>query len=140
MFKRILLPTDFSTSAEAALALARNHFPDATRLLLHVLDPKQLAQEIGTSVSVGEKRYAIETASLTRLQSLAEPGEETAVRVGTAADIILEHADAWDADLIVMGTHGRTGLAHFLNGSVAERVVRFARRPVLIEHERSEAS
>ncbi len=138
MFKRILLPTDFSSSAHAALTLARSHFPEATRLLLHVLEPKQLAQEIGTSVSAPEKRLELEEAALARLRAVADSGEEAAVRVGGAADIILEHADAWNADLIVMGTHGRTGLAHFLNGSVAEQVVRHARRPVLIEHERAD--
>ena len=63
MFHRILLPTDFSTSAEAAIALARRHYPQSARLLLHVLDPKRLAQEIGTDVAAHEKREAIEQAA-----------------------------------------------------------------------------
>ncbi len=57
------------------------------------------------------------------------------MRTGRAADGIRAEADAWGADLILMGTHGRTGMAHFLNGSVAEAVVRLAKCPVLIEHE-----
>jgi universal stress protein A len=55
----------------------------------------------------------------------------TTVRMGRPAPTIVEHADAVSADLIVMGTHGRTGFARMLIGSVAEQVVRSARCPVL---------
>lgn len=136
MFERILVPTDFSASADAALALARAHFPEAARLLLHVLDPKRIASEVNSSVSTKEERETMEAEILARLEAMARPGEESVVRVGTAAHTIVAHAHDWGADLIVMGTHGRTGLAHFLNGSVAEMVVRHARGPVLIEHEK----
>jgi nucleotide-binding universal stress UspA family protein len=136
MFTRILIPTDFSGSADAALDLARRHFPDATRCLLHVIDPQRVASSSLASVSAGDERRALEDKVLTQLQAHAVPGEECVVRVGSAADTILGKARAWEADLIVMGTHGRTGLDHFLNGSVAEQVVRHARRPVMIEHER----
>lgn len=63
------------------------------------------------------------------------------VRMGRPAKTIIEHAEAVHADLIVMGTRGRTGLAHMIAGSVAERVVRTAPCPVLtvgasgVEHE-----
>lgn len=136
MFQRILLPTDFSSSADAALRLARSHFPGAALLLLHVLNPRQLAEQIGPSVTADDRREEIEREARERLAALAGSAEETAVRVGPPAETILLHADEWDADLIVMGTHGRTGLALFLNGSVAEQVVRHGRLPVLIEHER----
>ena len=78
----------------------------------------------------------MEARELARLVDLAQARETAEVRIGTAAEGILHEARSWGADLIVMGTHGRTGLAHFLNGSVAETVVRLAKRPVLIEHER----
>ena len=55
----------------------------------------------------------------------------TEVRTGPAARMILEFATEKGIDLIVMGTHGRTGLAHIVMGSVAERVVRMAPCPVL---------
>lgn len=135
MFTRILLPTDFSTSANTALQLARRNFPDATRYLLHVLDPKRIASELRSTVSAKEEREAMEHKLLKQLKALSEPGEECIVSVGSAVETILDHTNSLNADLIVMGTHGRTGLAHFLNGSVAERVVRYADRPVLIEHE-----
>jgi universal stress protein A len=55
----------------------------------------------------------------------------TEVRRGRAATEILGTAREWNADLIVMGTHGRTGIAHVVMGSVAEKVVRLAPCPVL---------
>lgn len=136
MFTRILLPTDFSPSAQAALDLARRAFPDASRVLLHVLDPQRIANAVTSSVSAKEDREEFEREEWARLQAVATSGEECMVKIGAPAETILAQADVWAADLIVMGTHGRTGLAHFLNGSVAEQVVRHARRPVLIEHER----
>jgi nucleotide-binding universal stress UspA family protein len=51
--------------------------------------------------------------------------------MGHVANTIVEYAKTIQADLVVMGTHGRTGLAHFIIGSVAERVVRLAPCPVL---------
>jgi nucleotide-binding universal stress UspA family protein len=137
VFQRILIPIDFTAPAGAALALARSHFPAAERRLLHVLDPKRIASSLTSAVSAREEREAMEAHELERLLGLAQGSDTAQVRVASAAEGILLEADAWGADLIVMGTHGRTGLAHFLNGSVAEMVVRLARRPVLIEHERT---
>ena len=137
MFQRILVPIDFTPPGDAALALARSHFPDAERRLLHVLDPKRIAADLTSSVSAKEERDGMEARELARMVELAQGGETCSVRIGTAAEGILQEAEAWGADLIVMGTHGRTGLAHFLNGSVAESVVRLAKRPVLIEHDRA---
>lgn len=63
-------------------------------------------------------------------------GKETIIyrflKVGNPIDEILATADEWDCDLIILGTHGRTGLDHFIAGSVAEKVVRKAKCPVLI--------
>jgi nucleotide-binding universal stress UspA family protein len=61
------------------------------------------------------------------------------LRQGGAVDEILAHAKEAGADLIVMGTHGRTGLSHLLMGSVAERVLRTAHCPVLTVKAREEA-
>jgi universal stress protein A len=57
---------------------------------------------------------------------------EYAVRIGAPADEIVRYADSRDIDLIVMGTHGRSGVAHMVMGSVAEKVVREAPCPVLV--------
>ena len=53
-------------------------------------------------------------------------------KMGHPKDEILLTADEWNADIIILGTHGRTGFDHFLSGSVAEKVVRRAKCPVLI--------
>jgi nucleotide-binding universal stress UspA family protein len=54
------------------------------------------------------------------------------IEEGKPSEVILEAADNWQADLIVMGTHGRTGISHLLMGSVAEKVIRYSKKQVLI--------
>lgn len=56
----------------------------------------------------------------------------TFMKTGNTRDEILTTAEEWNADMIIMGTHGRTGFDHFISGSVAESVVRKAKCPVLI--------
>ena len=86
-----------------------------------------------------------ETAARERLDTLLTPSDldrlrpEYAVRIGTPAEEIVRYADARDIDLIVMGTHGRSGVAHLLLGSVAEQVVRAAPCPVLFVRQRKTA-
>lgn len=136
MFTRILIPMDFSRSSAAALELVRKRFPDAACLLLHVLDPRQLAGSLTSTVSAAEQKAELELRVREWLSDFVQQDDEIAIRTGQPADVIITEADTWQAELIVMGTHGRTGIDHFLNGSVAERVVRHSKLPVLIEHER----
>ncbi|ULQ51923.1 universal stress protein [Flavihumibacter fluvii] len=56
----------------------------------------------------------------------------TFVENGKPVDAILKVADEWEADLIVLGTHGRAGLSHLIMGSVAEKVIRHSTKPILI--------
>jgi universal stress protein A len=93
---------------------------------------------VGSPVQAAEVRKELEQNVLHQLEALAHEGDETKVLVGKAAEMILSYAETWQPDLIVMGTHGRTRLAHFLNGSVAETVVRHAQLPVLIVHEKKD--
>jgi nucleotide-binding universal stress UspA family protein len=67
---------------------------------------------------------------------VAAPTVEVHLDAGDAAEKIVEHAGRLDADLIVLGTHGRTGLKRLLIGSVAEKVVRLASCPVLVVREK----
>jgi nucleotide-binding universal stress UspA family protein len=137
---RILVPVDFSPGSEHALAYAAalTLRVGAHLGLLHVVeDPTasawseyyvpDLARWRADLVAGAEKRIAACRAALTG----APPEIDTAVRVGHAASTIVEFARTERFDLIVMGTHGRTGLTHLLMGSVAERVVRTASCPVL---------
>jgi nucleotide-binding universal stress UspA family protein len=78
-------------------------------------------------------------ALLTRVHQEGLQGE-TAVVQGVPFQSIVDMAGNEDVDMIVMGTHGRTGLTHALLGSVAEKVVRLAPCPVLVTREQTEAS
>src|SRR5512147_786183 len=133
----VLLPTDFSPWAEQAcqqgFALAaREH---AHVLLVHVLLRSDLAfGDIPLPLrEQAEKELQAEAES--RLRTLAagqSVAVETLVVWGSPPVEICRIAQERHVDLIVMGTHGRTGLAHLLIGSVAERVVRHASCSVLI--------
>ena len=140
----LLLPTDFSQCARDAMKLAARIAPSlgADVLLLHVTQlPPGLVEgseirPMPDAEPVEVTRY-IRDASLAELERYAEElrggGLEVATRVelGDPVEDILAVAAEEDASMIVMGTHGRTGLAHLLIGSVAERVIRHSERPVL---------
>jgi universal stress protein A len=118
--RQILFASDFSPHAdhafEAALALAR-HF-GARLQLLHVVHHAREEEAARAHL----ERFACERAG---------PVDFTAtVATGHAADQIVSRAERDRVDLIVMGTHGRTGLAHVVRGSVAEAVMR--RAPCLV--------
>lgn len=137
--KTILVPTDFSASAAAALAWAGEiaRALDARIVLLYVVDFEVQWVPAGpavvpTPVPAAVVRGARERAQ-TALDALAAktPGvRRTVVRTGHTRDEILETADRLGAELIVMGTHSRTGVGHLFVGSVTEYVVRHAKIPV----------
>ena len=139
---RILVATDFSETSELALdyAKAMAKWFGACIHLLHVLDeppaPSTLSEEL-----FAEEWTALCTArherTRQRLQGILSADEGVRfratgeVRTGRAAETIRDVAVERGADLIVMGTHGRGGVAHLLLGSVAEKVVRIAPCAVL---------
>jgi nucleotide-binding universal stress UspA family protein len=130
----ILHPTDFSDRSDfafrVACALARDY--GARLVLLHVVAPPVVVY--GEGVVPPQPEYWQErlTEQLHRLEPPAPNGRaEHILKEGDAVTEILGTARAVGADLIVMGTHGRTGLARLLMGSVAEQVVRRAACPVL---------
>lgn len=136
-FRTILVPTDFSAGAlvavEYALALANRTGADV--VLLHVMEPTVYSVDFAFTypdIEAEVRRGAIES-----LRQLSEGARVRGVRAehvlvaGTPFVEIGKVAADRKADLIVMGTHGRTGLAHAVLGSTAERVVRFAPCPVL---------
>jgi nucleotide-binding universal stress UspA family protein len=131
---RILYPTDFSTSNEAGLAMATAlaRGTGATLLILHVEEPPM-------QYGAGEMYYGIPNPDTAEVQSMLKairptddsvPCEHRLV-TGDPATEIVRVADEEDVDLIVLGTHGRTGLRRLLMGSVAEAVVRRAECPVI---------
>lgn len=141
--RHLLVPTDFSNASylavDAAAVLARQL--GATITLVHVYDPDGLRPPatIGWTntqqKSVEEEiKHAIEH-SFAEVVSERLAGVDVADRVilhdSSAAHAICTYAERIGADLIVIATHGRTGLKHLLIGSVAERVVRHSTVPVL---------
>jgi universal stress protein A len=132
----ILYPTDFSANAEAALALASALAREGhgRLVVLHVERPP-LATLGGTAgvppLPTEYDRQRLEE-QLQRIKPL-RPGiaVEHRLEYGDPASVILKTAQEVGTDLIVMGTHGRTGLRRLLMGSVAEQVVRKASCPVL---------
>jgi nucleotide-binding universal stress UspA family protein len=137
--RRILFPTDFSEYAEDAWSYATKFAKDfgAELHLLHVVSPPPgMAYTEGFAYDpkdLAEHLVADAGASLERIVGTAKDLGLTArshVCVGTPFHEILEYAHSHDIDLIVMATHGRTGLAHALLGSVTEKVVRKAPCPV----------
>lgn len=142
MFKRILFPADLSPFCTEALSMLRQEFSSSTVRLLHVIDPKRVAStstdHLVSPIRVGEVRKELEQEVREQLSRMASHQDEIDVVVGKPVEQILRQAELWQPDLIFMGTHGRTGLAHFLQGSVAEEVVRQAQRPVLVIPERED--
>jgi universal stress protein A len=142
MFTRILVPIDFSPASDAALDYARMlsaTFGSALQLL-HVIDDPTGASEFvpdGFAVPTEELRTGLAEHARKRLGTLMSVVDRSRLHAhaetlfGTPAQTIVDYATATSTDLIVMGTHGRTGLAHLLMGSVAEQVVRTAPCPVL---------
>ena len=137
IFRRILVPHDFSDAAahafRVAIALAREHRGRLT--VLHVVTPYQPVTQLpevtgwisDAEIVAGTKRSLDE---LVRRELRGRgPATRFDVELGDPATRIV--AAAKSADLIVMATEGRTGLSHLLIGSVAEKVVRRAKCPVL---------
>ena len=137
--KRILVPVDFSERSDEAVRHARAFADlyDAEVDLLHVIDATFVPDVYG----VGLLWYEAMPEVIERCRAaLAETAEdrlgaragEILVEVGSPAVTVLAAAERTGTDLIVMATHGRTGLKRLALGSVAERVVQHAARPVLV--------
>jgi universal stress protein A len=140
IFRRILHPTDFSRASAPALrrSVALAKACRAPLVLLHVMTPPSpfIGESTPPSSFVELLRLARRSAKRRLAAALARVKRERvgarAILVeGLPASEILSAARRTRADLIVMGTHGRTGVSRLFLGSVAERVVRESRSPVL---------
>ncbi len=138
--QNILVPTDFSAASlkaiDYAAALAREF--DGRIMLLHVVEPVVVAPEFSAYALLVDDEE-VEAGALAHLKRIVaerdiEPHvlDRTVVRLGTPFHEITRAAEMLKADVIVIATHGHTGLKHVLLGSTAERVVRHARCPVFV--------
>ncbi|HEY2992781.1 MAG TPA: universal stress protein [Methylomirabilota bacterium] len=138
MFRHILCATDFSDTAEAAWAAAceLGRTLNGELLLVHVFTEFPVYPEVAV-IEVqrvwDEQRAWVERALAERVGAAARRGltARSLIKTGVAAEGLVDAAAESHADLIVIGTHGRTGLTRLVVGSVAERVVRLAPCAVL---------
>lgn len=144
MYQRILLAVDGSRSSDLALsqAVIIARATGAEVKVLYVVDdsdvyfeasyfdPRELVENL---IAHGRKALDAATARLTEagIRSTAQLDEKP-VAPGRISTTIVTEADAWNADLIVMGTHGRRGVRRLLMGSVSEGVLARASKPVLL--------
>src|SRR5262245_49783155 len=140
LMSKIVAPVDFSEpskrTARYAASLARR--VGASLSLVHVLDLPSIAKVPLASRDAdarGERLYQDARERLMALGStlpIAKRRLSVEVRRGPVAESITQAAIDYGADLVIMATHGRSALSHLLIGSVAERVIRTARCPVLV--------
>lgn len=132
---RVLVPIDFTEEAFAVQAQALNFVEDASRLyILHVL-PRLEPTEPGViwqTLDDQTRKQNVEKAFFERFSDSQYKGVHFEVAFGDASAAIIEYAKSHQISLIVIPSHGRTGVWHFLNASIAERVVRLAPCPVLV--------
>ncbi len=133
---RILCPTDYSEASKAALSravkLARQN-----NTQLHILNVYELMFADGYIDGMAAMPVAPDTVALKKRLESQKPVGLTPIYeliYGIPASTIVSYAQANDIDLIVLGTHSRTGLDRLLMGSVAESVIRAAHCPVLTVH------
>jgi nucleotide-binding universal stress UspA family protein len=147
MYRRILAATDGSPTSELALAQAIGlaHDSGAALRIAHVLDygPVEWAMAGGYALDVTPMIDAMRDSGRKTLEQAAALAHDNGVVAETAlfdqpsaalrvAETLADEARRWDADQIVLGTHGRRGFSHLLIGSVAESVLRLADVPVLL--------
>ncbi|MGK7871976.1 MAG: universal stress protein [Xenococcaceae cyanobacterium] len=132
---RVLVPVDFSEESFQAQKLTLDFVEDASHLyVLHVLpdinpgDPGVMWNTIDDQT----RKQHVQKVFRERFNGSEYEGIHFSVARGDPSSEIIDYAKEQDIDLIVIPSHGRTGLSRFFLGSVAERVIRFAHCPVLV--------
>jgi nucleotide-binding universal stress UspA family protein len=135
--KTILVPTDFSQCADRALDYACS-LAEKLGATIHLVNALGAALPELSVALTDSMITTLRAGSMSQLEKLAKERASLAkfgkltVEAGDARDAILKTAEACNADLIVIGSHGRRGVTRFVLGSVAEDVLRRATCPVLV--------
>ncbi|MEW9898835.1 universal stress protein [Chitinivorax sp. PXF-14] len=143
MYQRILVPVDDSETSHRALDEAGKFAKDqrAVLRLVSVIDLAQFSWGGAEFLDTSDLQASLREAGKKTLEAAQERLKADGVEAETAlvetwggriAGLVVEEATRWQADVIVMGTHGWTGLDHLILGSVAEGVVRITPVPVLL--------
>lgn len=140
--KRIVLPVDGSVTAEAAARFAEDiaRAEGEVVMVLGVVVPLAPTTDEAVSVTAAIRQFMTEQVAVEagRIREAGIPAEEIVVEAESPYEGILQVAEERKADVIVMGTHGRTGLVRAVIGSVADKVVRHSPVPVVLVPLRSE--
>ena len=145
LIKKILVPIDFSDHSRAAFHQAEFLAGEigASLTILHVIwePPPYVGAEVmvklprGDSQTLNAYTRSVAAKRVAEFLEATEPQDKNKLQIeyahGEASAAIVDTAQEQDIDLIIMGTHGRTGLSHALLGSIAEKVVRRAPCPVM---------
>lgn len=142
-FQKVLLATDLTPASDRAAvqALELAVGLDATLLVVSVIDPGQLRRTGGSEQRIDQVRAEREVAA----KALVEEGRRQGIPVhfliweGEPGEAIVEAAVAEEADIIVVGSRGRTGVGRMILGSVSDHVVRHANCPVVVVRQREDA-
>jgi nucleotide-binding universal stress UspA family protein len=145
MYKRILVPVDGSAASMLGLQQAVRFAKDqrAHLRIIHVVDEAVLAQYPELADTTGQLLEAFINDGKKTLNDAMALARRLGIRaervlyqklLGPLADVILKEAKKWRADIIVMGTHGQSGIRHFFLGSDAETIARSTLLPVLLIH------
>jgi nucleotide-binding universal stress UspA family protein len=144
MYRRILVPVDGSPTSTRGLAeaMALARLTGAQLRVLHVVEEpllvggvEGLATDPGAILETVEReaqKIVDDSVSIARAAGIGCEGVLAACVGRRVAEVIVEEARSWRADLVVLGTHGRRGVNRFLLGSDAERILRIAPVPVLL--------
>jgi len=128
-FERILVPMDFSSSAQEAFDAVLKHFPDSKLFLLHVIESTQNESFLEPSMKE-EFHSKVQDATYKKLEALISDHKkdkgriEPVVGVGKPAAIILESATEQKVDMIAMGSHGNDSISKYFFGSTTYAVSR----------------
>jgi len=142
MYQHILIPVDGSPTSDRALqeALILARQQNAQLQLLHVMEEIRFV-DMESSINYAELQEAMKNSGAQILAQAQTAVQQAGMTAETKlleasgkriASVIVTEAERWPADLIVIGTHGRSGFSRLLFGSVAEGVVRTAQVPVLL--------
>ncbi|WP_435127801.1 universal stress protein [Halobaculum sp. D14] len=134
---RILVAVDGSDQSATALRFAAEEWPEATLVLVNVINPAEAGYSTTTGVPSGAEEWfegakARAEGLLEDAADLVDRDVETDTTVGRPAQAVVEYAEEHDIDHVVVGSHGRKGISRIVLGSVAEEIVRSAPVPVTV--------
>jgi universal stress protein A len=133
-YKRILCPIQFDSNCLAVLAIGKDiaRQNKGKLFVLHVVSPVTDPTRVGgPALATHDEKVAEQQMAKLEQEQLADVEHEAVHRFGHPAEEIIKAEHEYNVDLVVMATHGRTGVSHLILGSVAEQVVRESVCPVL---------